>query len=1348
MFSKLVIILIINSCLAASKESVFRVQNKEFEQLVNGTWQPFGKFAGVNLGITNPGHLPGEVVLRTEDYIRRFQRLNALNVKVIRVYSLLHPEFYTTLLEWNNNHEPIYVLHGTAFPEEKFENHGEGNDLYREDIMTEMKDIIERTVRGAFGTGSVAYRYERGDSKKPVFGMYTSDISQYVLGWVIGGEISPHAVYQTNNPINNNTRQTIEPGYNGLYFETNATTWFESWVAEIMDFTAVQCKKYGILSPISQTNWVTLDGIKNPLEARKYATNDYTSDEDWQELDMTLITPINGASSFYNEHIYPYYPEFLTYHPNGTDGYYTYLERLLNKYNDRPFLITEVGISTSIGQASQEEYGRNHGGVSPINQGTMMHELMMKSMSAGIYGILVFQLHNEWFKKSWNTRMFDADSPKRFHATNVPEEPQRHMWHNVMSAEEGFGIYEVIPDKKLNSKTLKNQLYTVEVSHNEMYLTLEITFENIAEIFIGINNMPSGSTGSSRFSKKFNTEVDSILKISNNEEKFYIQASHDPFLRQYGWWLNNIEVEMGNICPNMKNLNLDYPDLKDLSIDEYLAPSSNIFNEYRQLVKIPTILYPNRTLDNLNDESQGLCLNYTSKVLDMSRLVKTITHQNSKITKIINLPYHVLGYGNPSINELIIMKNHGKNISFIPYQSIAPISFEISYMIGDIQLNEGNGAMDYDLTGWATPRCYCEKAKESFKSFQSVFGIINQRNNNINNTFDFCTCSTNQSWVNVHNYIVKGSSLFLIIAFVSVSIGKIMLKYLTYCYSSKDIKIGTPQTIFYNLIAAGALILYNMMDVQISFVITSPIYLLYLLLIVWDSLILLGLTLFNKWNLYEQVNEEYDTEEHAFVLACHNSSDVLENTLKSLLSKVPGSQIYVADNGSTEKEQKISKAICQQLDKQIHYGHIAFDTVVNGKTIKRGNKTMAQYAAVCSLPPQVKYATCIDDDTRLHETWNVNKVIKYFKNDDDVVVLAYPLTADNPQNDLEWFQAIEYMITGFFKIFHSKVYSTIFNSGAFGTYKVEILKEAFLYHNTDYHGDDLQICLNIHQLKGKTFYNDPNRKHTQNYKVMTATNMVGTTIVPKCWIHSSTVSSCFKSKCQCGNPDLLQQRSKGWFVSAHRFIPKYIQLIFNVNGVHGLWVRFIALYELIILLNEYFAIVYVIFFLKNVGWWMLEGFIIGYAFTVLVVLLFNWKVLHTNQNYIPAEYITIQPILYKIFMITVYRYAGLTYNLFVYTLKHKSGTKIIKRLEDDQFKQNLSTMFRQDACEIEIEKSKTKQQQNVDVEQSVSISISMHSLSSKNEEISIGKVNILNLQSYSNSYNKSELSISPLEYQV
>ncbi len=1255
-----------------------------FQILKNNNWQDFGKFGAVNLGITKPGFEPGEVSLKYNDYMLRFKYLKVLGVNVIRVYALLQPDFYKAIHDWNNENvdHQMYVLHGTAFPELEME-HNNGTDAYDPHVTELMTHFITTTVRGVYGGGQTIYRYDYSNNqKKPVYGDYKYDISDYLLGWVMSGEISPYCIWATNTNKDNlderfSTKKQFSL-YAGQYFSaTPQSSRFENWVAEMFDLLAKESMKFGHMSPISHTNWVTTDGRTHPNEPR-INTRDFDSVEDWQEFDLHHFSFNWEAGMFFNQHAYPYYPELVKF---GTpdkpeiiakhaDPFYQYLQDIRNYYNEYPLIITEFGLPTSVGISSMErEYGRNHGFNTERHQGEAMHQMMLGMINeVGIDGFCVFQLLDEWFKKSWNTLKLDAN---------------RARWKNALTSEQYFGIFSVESHPKLEYSTsfAENQYYNLKISNNYEFINIEIdTKQDLSqgELILAIDSMPGGT----RYIDKheFDEKMDSYLVITNSSVQFQIYFENDAFYQNYGAWLRDELLD---------------PSKQFFSID-------GEFNDFNMLVKVPTVAFftDQKCVNGRRNEVpfvkgaeyclsgakpstglQGPITTYESQVftvpfLETNDNLALVKREGSKIK--IKMPYQMLSFNDPSLHMKSFIRGFGRSfkVEFQEYNN--DIRFELLYK-NTTEVYNSRLITHFNWANWDNPEYWMIKPKLSFNSFRRAFHKINYGTDSTDLTQaeldNLIYYNKDITDFNIHSYIVLGAAIFLAAIFLLVSVPKIIGKYIAYCYSAKNIKVHSYRLLIYNLLAGSGLLYYIFADIKETFVIPSIIYYGYIGLIMWESILLLTLTIFNKWDLYAPATEEYDTKEHAFVIACHNSSDVMENTIRSLLSRVPGSQIYVADNGSTEAEQAQSRAICESLDKDIHYGHITFESKVGGKIVKRGNKTMAQFAAVSALDPSVKYVTCIDDDTRLHETWNVNKVIKYFKSDERVVVLAYPLTADNPQYDIEWFQAIEYLISGFFKIFHGKIYSTIFNSGAFGTYKVEILKEALLYHNTDYHGDDLQICMNIHQLKGKKYYNDPSRKHKDNYRVATATNMVGTTIVPKCWVHGSAISSHFKSRCDCGNPDLLSQRCKGWFVSAHRFIPRYIKLILNINGIRGLWVRLIALYELVIILNEYFAIFYILFMLKNFGLWILEGFIISYAVTILAMLAFNFKVLRKNKQYIPLEVITTQPLIYKIFMISLYRYIGLFYNLFVYTVKHRSGIMIINRLKDTKFVENINTMY-------------------------------------------------------------------------
>src|SRR5262245_57362716 len=79
-------------------------------------------WAGVNLGVTVPGHSPGELPATRRDYDRWLKGIGALDARVVRVYTILKPVFYDALAAYNRRHtaRPLYFIQGVWIPEEEF----------------------------------------------------------------------------------------------------------------------------------------------------------------------------------------------------------------------------------------------------------------------------------------------------------------------------------------------------------------------------------------------------------------------------------------------------------------------------------------------------------------------------------------------------------------------------------------------------------------------------------------------------------------------------------------------------------------------------------------------------------------------------------------------------------------------------------------------------------------------------------------------------------------------------------------------------------------------------------------------------------------------------------------------------------------------------------------------------------------------------------------------------------------------------------------------------------------------------------------------------------------------------
>src|SRR5579884_3211673 len=90
-----------------------KVVGPSVDLAINGKFKP-RFWTGVNLGSTIPGRQPGEVAAVRSDYDRWLNGMGALGVHLLRVYTILRPDFYDALYAYNTAHptHPIYLIQG------------------------------------------------------------------------------------------------------------------------------------------------------------------------------------------------------------------------------------------------------------------------------------------------------------------------------------------------------------------------------------------------------------------------------------------------------------------------------------------------------------------------------------------------------------------------------------------------------------------------------------------------------------------------------------------------------------------------------------------------------------------------------------------------------------------------------------------------------------------------------------------------------------------------------------------------------------------------------------------------------------------------------------------------------------------------------------------------------------------------------------------------------------------------------------------------------------------------------------------------------------------------------------
>src|SRR3990172_6453230 len=404
---------------------------------------------GVNLGFGLPGKYPTEFPEDINTYLEWFRMIKEMNANVIRTYTILPPQFYKALRQFNQGRkgeDNLFLMQGiwVELPE---------SDNFREaGYMDEVTKEIRNAIDAVHGDASIPHRYGHAH------GIYTDDVSNYATGFIFGREWEPYTVLAYN-------KAGKADGFNGKHLSISGSSPMEAWLTEMLDHViSYEAERYKTTRPAAFMNWPTLDPIFRESEAtyreetefrRKTGESvgavDYSHafDDDSLAIDETRIRMSQNYRSglFASYHVYPYYPDFLRNDEaygkaapvKGAGYYYNYLRELKSRYSGMPLLISEFGVPTSRGIARFQPDGMHHGGHNEDEQGEILQRLFTAIREAGVAGGIAFAWADEWFKSNWMVKGMEEDG---------------RLWYNAQDPEESYGIIAMSPvgGEKLKGK--------------------------------------------------------------------------------------------------------------------------------------------------------------------------------------------------------------------------------------------------------------------------------------------------------------------------------------------------------------------------------------------------------------------------------------------------------------------------------------------------------------------------------------------------------------------------------------------------------------------------------------------------------------------------------------------------------------------------------------------------------------------------------------------------------------------------------------------------------------------------------------------------------------------------------
>ena len=222
----------------------------------DGVYVPF-EIRGVNMGVGIPGHFATDYAIDEETYLRWFQQIQDLGANTIRVYTILHADFYNAFYTYNSareaqGQEPLWLIHGVWVNDYVQNSH---RDAYDDDFLQALLDDSKTLVDILHGERSL----NLGRGLGP--GNYRRDVSPWVIGYILGVEWEDVTVAYTNE------KYPERNSYQGTYMETTEdATPFEAMLAQVGDsIIEYETERYRQQRLVAFSNWPTTD----PLSTRR-----------------------------------------------------------------------------------------------------------------------------------------------------------------------------------------------------------------------------------------------------------------------------------------------------------------------------------------------------------------------------------------------------------------------------------------------------------------------------------------------------------------------------------------------------------------------------------------------------------------------------------------------------------------------------------------------------------------------------------------------------------------------------------------------------------------------------------------------------------------------------------------------------------------------------------------------------------------------------------------------------------------------------------------------------------------------------------------------------------------------
>ena len=668
----------------------FKAEGDYFYIYESGDWKQMF-MRGVNIGATEPGLFPGDLTISYDTYYRWFGYISEMNCNCIRIYTLMPPQFYQALGDFNKKAKnKLYLYQGIWVNEEDIERL---SDTYAENekILNDFTTDAVNLVNVIHGKAKIA------ETAGEAYGTYNTDVSPWLAGWIIGIEWDPNFVINTNN------QHPDKKDYDGKYLYTQTASPFEAFLCRVGDaLIKHEAETYKFQVPLAFSNWITTDPLTHPNEPH--------FDEDKTTVNTENVKCRNfGPGMFASYHIYPYYPDSLNYQEDyleytddsgKVNTYEAYLEDLKLAHTV-PIIVAEFGIPTSRGMGHESVMGYNQGMVDETAQGAMLIDMLGSIENAKYAGGIVFTWQDEWFKRTWNNVMFDIAD-------------RRPYWSNIQTTEQCFGLLAFDPGKesmaayvdgdvsewKNTQPTVTTEQGKLYIKSDERYLYIMLDAGNYDfekdTLLIPINTIADqGNLKAAQYNAEFDTAADFLIYINGKDNShIYVDRYYDAFNYYF----------------------LESKKLSDIKAEENAGvKNSGMFDIMRLCYGYNlTVKGTNQVVPDKAYETGKLRYGNGNPKAQEYKSLSDFYFKNGKLE--IRIPWQLLNVMDPSGKQQISDFRKTQVISPQAYQSF---DFGFAYRTGTESLKITLGG-SYEYNGWNTPTWH-ERLKPAYYELQNYF---------------------------------------------------------------------------------------------------------------------------------------------------------------------------------------------------------------------------------------------------------------------------------------------------------------------------------------------------------------------------------------------------------------------------------------------------------------------------------------------------------------------------------------------------------------------------------------------------------------------------------------------------